>query len=213
MPRASAQAREARSESRRAQIVDAALRLWMRSGFDPTTVDAIAREAAVAKGTIYLYFPTKEAILEEAVRRYSLTGIVAEVTETLAGVPPEEAVPRVVSTVWERLRERGPLVALLLREVPLRPENARMVFERLVLPANRALAQWLDAGVRSGALRGMDTFVAARALVGMLMAFLITQEILGGRDLVPIADAAITGTIADLFLRGVLPSRPGKRPR
>ena len=43
--------------------MEAAIDLFREKGFDPTTVQAIARKAEVAAGTVYLYFPSKEAIL------------------------------------------------------------------------------------------------------------------------------------------------------
>ena len=202
-----AEARDALGVERRGQIVEAAARLWLRDGFDATSVEAIARAAGLAKGTVYLYFPSKEALLAEAVRRYSLVPAMEELTRELAGAPFEEAIPRIARELWRRLREQAPLIALLLRELPQRPDTARAFFEQVVLPTNRAFAGYLDAGVREGALRPLDSFVAARALVGMLMIFVLTQELYGGRALAPLADDAITDTAAELFLRGVLRPR------
>src|SRR3990172_3799221 len=51
------------ADERRKDILDAALDLFTKKGFNETTVDDIASGAGVAKGTIYLYFPSKEHIL------------------------------------------------------------------------------------------------------------------------------------------------------
>jgi AcrR family transcriptional regulator len=202
MPRMAAKDRDALGETRRDQILEAAIRLWLRGGFDATSVEAIAREAGLGKGTVYLYFPTKDAILDEAVRRYSLLSTLGELTHLLEAAPPEKAIPGIVAGLWTTLRERAPLIGLVLREVPLRPENARTFLEKVVLPTNRLLADYLEAGVASGDLRPLNTFVAARALVGMLVVFLLTQEVFGGRALSPLSDEAITETVTDLFLHG-----------
>src|SRR5262245_46490423 len=207
MARMAAAERDALGESRRAQIVEAAVGLWLRQGFDATPVEAIAREAGVAKGTVYLYFLSKDALLDEAVRRYTLLPAMDELTRGLAGAPIEQALPAIARGLWQRLREQAPLVGLMLRELPQRPDLARAFFERVVLPTNRLFAGYLEGGVREGALRPLDTLVAARALVGMLMIFLLTQEIYGGRDLAPLSDASITDTVAEVFLRGVLRPR------
>ncbi len=206
MPRLAAPAREALSEARRDQILEAALRLWLARGFDATPVEAIAREAGLGKGTLYLYFATKEAMLQAALERWSLLPDLDALVRTLEDVPPERAIPLVVSRLWSRLRERAPLVALLFREISLRPEDARAFLERVLLPANRLFATWLDRHVARGALRPLDTFVAARSLVGMLVMFLLTQEVFGGAALRPIADAAIVDTVSGLFLHGALPA-------
>jgi AcrR family transcriptional regulator len=210
MPRVAAKDRDALGEARRDQILGAAIRLWLRSGFDATSVEAIAREAGLGKGTVYLYFSTKDAILDEAVRRYSLLSAVGELTQLLEAAPPEEAIPKIVSGLWTTLRARAPLIGLVLREVPLRPDNARTFIEKVVLPTNRLLGDYLASWVASGALRPLNTFVAARALLGMLVVFLLTQEVFGGRTLSPISDEAITTTVVDLFLHGACASvRPG----
>jgi AcrR family transcriptional regulator len=207
MARIAADQREELGEARRTQILEAAVRLWLRQGFDATAVDAIAREAGLAKGTVYLYFPSKEALLEEALRRYSLVPAMGELAAELDGRPFEQAIPVIARELWRRLRENAPLVGLLFQELPRRPELARAFLERAVLPTNRLFAAFLERGISAGTLRPVDAFVAARALVGMLMIFVLTQEVFGGRELAPIADAAIPETAAALFLHGVLRPR------
>jgi AcrR family transcriptional regulator len=207
MARIAADQRDELSEARRSQILEAALRLWLRHGFDATAVDAIAREAGLAKGTVYLYFPSKEALLEEALRRYSLVPAMAELAAELEGRAFEQAIPIIARELWRRLRANAPLVGLLFQELPRRPELARAFLEKAVLPTNRLFAAFLERGIAAGTLRRVDAFVAARALVGMLMIFLLTQEIFGGRDVAPIADDAVPETAAELFLHGVLRPR------
>ena len=209
MARIAAAEREALSETRRTQILEAALRVWVRHGFDGSSVEAIAREAGLAKGTLYLYFPTKDAILEAIVGRYSLLPDMTELATALRATPPDRAIPLIARRFYERLRERAPLVGLVLREFSLRREDARVFLERIVLPVNRLLAAYLDEFVTQGVLRPLDTFVAARALVGMLMIFVLSQHVFGGDEIQPISDDAIVETAQELFLRGILaPPRP-----
>jgi len=209
--------RAALEAERREQILDAALRLWTRRGFDASSVDALAREAGVAKGTIYLYFATKEQLLAAAVERWSLLPDLAALSSRLGDLPLAEALPRLVEQLWSRLRAAAPLVGLLLRELAMRPAEARHFLETVVLPANGAFAEFLDARVRAGEVRALDGFVAARSLVGMLMIFVWTQHVLGGDAIRPIPDSAIVETASSLFLRGVLAPPPdrggGKTPR
>jgi AcrR family transcriptional regulator len=178
----------------------------MRCGFHGSSVEAVSREAGLAKGTLYLYFPTKDAILEALVERYSLLPDMTELTAALRNTPPERAIPLIAGRLYERLRQRAPLVGLVLREFSLRPRDARLFLERVMLPVNRLFASYLDGFVTQGVLRPLDTFVAARALVGMLIVFVLSQHVFGGEELRPIPDATIVDTVQDLFLRGVLAS-------
>jgi len=210
MPRISKARLAEHGESRRSQILEAALKVWVRDGFHAAPVEAIAREAGLGKGTIYLYFPNKEAILRAAIDQFSLLPVIGESVGKLAEIPPEQAIPAFLALAWQRLKEHAPMFrAVLAAAGVVRPENARLFFERVILPGNQIVAAYLDHCVERGALRPLDTFVAARALLGSLVTFLLSQELLGGAELRPIADAAIVETISDLFLRGAL--APGRR--
>ena len=56
---------ERKKELTRRKIVGAALKLFKQHGFDPVTMEQIAGDADIARGTLYNYFPVKEAILSE----------------------------------------------------------------------------------------------------------------------------------------------------
>lgn len=218
MARLAPSRRAALEAERREQILDAALRLWTRSGFDATTVEAIALEAGIAKGTVYLYFATKEELLAAAVERWSLLPDLSAVGAAFGDLPLEEALPRLAAQLWSRLRSAAPLAGVLLRELALRPAEARRFLETVVLPANGAFAAFLEGRIAAGELRRVDAFLAARSFVGMLMIFLWTQHLLGGDAIRPLDDEAIVATASGVFLRGVLadtrvPGAPRPRPR
>src|SRR3954467_868431 len=58
-----------RAEARPDEVLDAALELFVEKGFQNTRVEDIATRAGLSKGAVYLYFPSKEAILEGLVKR------------------------------------------------------------------------------------------------------------------------------------------------
>src|SRR3954454_10836666 len=58
-----------RAEARPDEVLDAALELFVEKGFSATRVEDIAVRAGLSQGAVYLYFPSKEAILEGLVRR------------------------------------------------------------------------------------------------------------------------------------------------
>lgn len=59
----------ARQLERAHRILDAAAELILRWGYDKTTIDDIARQAGVAKGTIYLHWKTRDALFVALLRR------------------------------------------------------------------------------------------------------------------------------------------------
>jgi AcrR family transcriptional regulator len=203
MPRVAAKDRPAFVEDRRQAILLAALRVWSKRGFDGTSVAEVAREAGLTKGTLYLYFPGKQALLEEALRRYSLRPDVEAGLARLRGLPLRDVVRGLVAVFWRGLEGRRELVGVLLRELPNHPEEARRFLAHVVLPTNRLLADYLRETLAAERLERIDPLVAARSLLGMVLTFFVSQEVLGGAALQPIAEERILGTITELFLGGV----------
>src|SRR5262245_50184076 len=118
MPKIPASERDAFYETRRASLVDVALKVWAERGFDGTSVATIAREAGIAKGTFYLYFESKDALLIEALRRNSLVPNVLALIRDLKTQSLEEAVLGFVRGAWRHLSEHRELVLVVLREMP-----------------------------------------------------------------------------------------------
>lgn len=203
MPKVAAKDRPALIEARRTQLLDATLRVLARKSFDSASVSEIAREAGLSKGTVYLYFENKDALLDALIERYSMLPTLQSLGQ-LPDVPVTDLIKRVVPLFYRGLRSRKDVLSLLLREGPTKLENGKLFLERIVLPSNRLVASWLERNLGPERAAEIDTFVAARALVGMLLVFFFTQELLGGSELHPIADERITSTVAEIFVHGVL---------
>jgi AcrR family transcriptional regulator len=204
MGRVAADKREEYAEARREQILEAALRVFASGGFAETTMDAVAAAVGVSKASLYNYFPTKDALLQELVQRYSLMPELAELIDGIRALPPERAIPTLVGQIWPRLRERRELARVLVREVQSFPDRARVYAERIRMPAYRALAQYLEARMARGELVLRDPLATAQCLFGMLWSFLLSQELMGERELHPISDEQVVAVISQLFLRGAL---------
>lgn len=171
-----------RAEARPDEVLDAALALFIENGFAATRVEDIAKRAGISKGAVYLYFPSKEALLEGLVRRAVLP--IAE--NALGALQNFEGDPRIVITaVLKMLALRlkdDKLIAipkLIFREVLGFPELAAMyrreVLDR-VLPTLEAL---LRTGIEQGYLRQVDPHLTIRSIVGPLMMHIAMAEVFG----------------------------------
>src|SRR3954471_13389495 len=69
--------RERRKEARPGELLDAALDLFVEKGFAATRSEEVAARAGVSKGTLFLYFPSKEELFK-AVVRHNMSGRFAE---------------------------------------------------------------------------------------------------------------------------------------
>ncbi len=206
MPKVAASERDAFYEGRRTEIAEAALRLWAEGGFDATSMAAVAEAAGISKGTLYLYFPSKQALLEEVLRRYSLLPNIQNLTANLAGLSFEDAVHGFVRAAWRHLSEHRDLVLLALRELPSNIDRARQAAEHILVPANRLIATYLEQQLGAERGREISFIVAGRGLIGTVILLFLTQEMLGAGRFLPVDEPQITDTIAQVFLHGVMGS-------
>jgi AcrR family transcriptional regulator len=209
MPRIAASERDAFVEKRREEITAAALELFAERGYAATPVASIARKAGLSKGSFYLYFPTKLALLEAVFRQQSLRLPLEQMVDQVGEASLDEVVHGLVRTVWAHLQERKHLVLVLIRELPSQLPLARHFMDVAVLPTNQLFAAFLAERLGEERAAELCPLVAGRGLIGMVLVMFITQEVLGGAELHPLPEDEILNSIAELFLHGVK-GRPGQ---
>jgi len=97
---------------RRQTILDSAWKIFQQSSYEAVTMDAVARETNLAKGTLFLYFHTKEELFL-AVTAQQLSEWFASVDEKLAQLSGDTAPERVIALMADSLRERAGFARLL----------------------------------------------------------------------------------------------------
>src|SRR3954465_14058296 len=90
-------------EQRPRQILEAALEVFGEQGFEHARLEDVAERASVSKGTIYNYFPSKEALFEEMVRQ--TLGDLFDLIDSVGSQPSaEEAMRAFIIGVWRYVR-------------------------------------------------------------------------------------------------------------
>jgi AcrR family transcriptional regulator len=201
-----------RPDARPAQILDAAFQLFGSRGLHGATLDEVAREAGIAKGTIYLYFPSKTALFAAMIRSRAGGLLPAAVDD------PARTADQQLVAFGDKLYEflRSPAYLSILRamvgEAAQFPEEAARFYREAILPLNRQMAETIRAGITAGRFRDVEPMVAARAYAGMFLVFALSQGLLGGEAIYPIAARQIVETVTSVFLHGVL-AEGAKQPR
>jgi AcrR family transcriptional regulator len=213
VPKIAASERDNFYETRRAEIAEVAVRLWAERGFDRTSVAEVAEAAGVSKGTLYLYFPSKQALLEDVLRRHSLLPDIEMLVEDLAGASLEEAVHAFVRRAWRHLTERRDLVLLALRELPTHLDQLQGVLENVLVPGNKLIASYLESRLGPERAEEISFVVAGRGLIGMILIMFLSHGILGAGRFLPLDEDQITSTIAQVFLHGVAGAKTGAQKR
>lgn len=99
-------------EERRQAILDTAGRLFQATSYEAVTMAGVAEVAGVAKGTVFLYFKTKEALFL-ALLEQQLESWFAAVNTGLIAISGESSIPRVTALLGEQLESRPGLTRLL----------------------------------------------------------------------------------------------------
>lgn len=207
MTKNSATKEELVREFRVREILEAACRVVARHGFQGATIDRVAEEARIAKGTVYLYFHTKEELLKAAVEQ----GIQNFTTQVRAAVAeastPLEKLQRVVKVCLQVSDANRDFFKTLLLErnflaaSPDYPEAARML--ELYLAHIHFIQETIQAGIDAGILRPHNVEASAFAL-NEAMRGCFQQRVLGLTTRAAEEDADI---LLDLFFHGVLNSQ------
>ena len=167
-------------------ILEATARVFVAHGYARATTNRIAEAAGISVGSLYQYFPSKDAIAVELLRRYRET-LIDLVRRHLQGVG-ESSLEAVVRA----------LLGALLRAEGIDPALHRVLIERVLRTSARgeisgfeervegALAEAIRGanGAMSGRNPEMTAFVVVRALLGAVHAAVVDRPALNGPELV-----------------------------
>jgi AcrR family transcriptional regulator len=196
-----------RPEARPLEILDAAQQVFGEVGFARAKLDDVARFAGVSKGTLYLYFDSKEALFREMVR----AKVVANLAEGEELVRTFEGSARhllVILTTRMFYRWRDASVARISRVVQAElgnfPELARFYFEEVILRGRRLVEEVIERGIASGEFRAEALQFGARGLPSLLVQTASVQCFFHAFDPEALNDEAAIEGLIDLYLHGVL---------
>lgn len=191
-------------EFRVREILDAACRVVSQHGFQGATVDRVAEEAKIAKGTIYLYFQKKDDLLKAAVEQ-GMENFANQVRAAVKEMTtPLEKIVRLVEASLELSDTKRDFFKTLLLErnflaaSPHHPEASHML--DLYLDYIHLIEETIQEGVNAGVLRQHDTEASAFALNESIRGC-FQQRALGLTARSAAQDAEI---LLDLLMHGVL---------
>ena len=169
-------------EARRAQIIDAAARVFAEKGFHRATTREIASAAGVSEGTIYNYFDSKADLLIGIMARLAeLEQLDVELTQALQG----DVKDFMIAISRHRLArvERGQeLLQAVLPEVLVDPELRQRFYRQYVLRIATLMEQYVQARIELGHVRPVDVPLTVRVVQGTFIGLLILR-ILGDEPL------------------------------
>jgi AcrR family transcriptional regulator len=169
-------------EARRAQIIDAAARVFAEKGFHRATTKEIASAAGVSEGTIYNYFDSKADLLIGIMARLAeLEQLDVELTQALQG-DVKDFMIAIFRHRLARIQRGQELLQAVLPEVLIDPELRQRFYRQYVLRIATLMEQYVQARIELGHVRPVDVPLTVRVVQGAFIGLLILR-ILGDEPL------------------------------
>ena len=174
--------RSRRKEARPGELLEAALDLFVEKGFAATRVDDVAARAGVSKGTLFLYFPSKEELFKAVVRE-NIAGRFAEWNtelETFVGNTSEVLI-YCYQVWWERIgaTKASGITKLMFSEAQNFPEIAQFYQQEVILPGRALIRRILQRGMERGEFRQMDLEYGTYIVLAPMMFLMLWNNSMG----------------------------------
>jgi len=199
--------RQRRKEARPQELLDAALDLFVEKGFAATRSEEVATRAGVSKGTLYLYYPSKEDLLKEVVRQNVVNQIVegVDLIRQFDG-SSSELLARVLRLWWQRMGETraSGILKLMMSEARNFPDIAQFYVDEVIKPSHAMLSELVQRGIDSGEFRPVVVDDVVHVLVTPLLFLVMNKHSLGACSAVSRLDPeTIIEAQIDLMLHGL----------
>ncbi|MBL0122173.1 MAG: TetR/AcrR family transcriptional regulator [Betaproteobacteria bacterium] len=147
---------ERRKDARPGELAAAALDLFVERGFAATRLDDVARRAGVSKGTLYLYFDSKEDLFKAVIREGYVSRITefAEKMEHFQG-SSADLIRELVNSWWTQIgaTKLAGITKLMMSEAGNFPDLANFYHDEVVVRGTGLFAAAIQRGIASGEFR------------------------------------------------------------
>ena len=174
--------RERRKQDRPGELLEAALDLFVEKGFAATRVEEVAARAGVSKGTLFLYFPSKEDLFKAVVRE----NVVAPVTQGAAEVAQfqgttGELLEWMLLQWWRRYgaTKASGISKLVMSEASNFPELASFYRQEVIEPGQALVRFALQRGLDRGELQPLNIELALHSVMAPLLFLVMWKHSMG----------------------------------
>ncbi len=174
--------RERRKQARPGELLDAALALFVEKGFAATRVEEVAAQAGVSKGTLFLYFQSKEELFKAVVHE-NLAGRFVEWNEEFERFEGDSAdmLRFCLTSWWERIgaTPASGITKLMIGEAQNFPELATYYQREVMEPGQALTRRILQRGVDRGEFRVDDMDYAIYSVIAPMIFLMMNKHALG----------------------------------
>ncbi len=174
--------RERRKDARPGELLDAALDLFVEKGFAATRAEEVAARAGVSKGTLFLYFQSKEELFKAVVRE-NISGRFKEWNEEFEAFEgtAAEMLTYCMTVWWERVgatRASG-ITKLMMSEAGNFPDIAAFYQQEVIQPGQTLIRRIMQRGMDRGEFRPMNLDYAIYSVIAPMIFLILTKHSTG----------------------------------
>jgi AcrR family transcriptional regulator len=186
--------------SKRKQIVQAAIHVFLKHGYSATTLQKVADEAHVIRATIYSHFADKHQLFKAIIEELTVNQLGVDFHERVRTATPREFVYLMRDFVKRRKQDRQYLALLrtVIGESERFPELARLFFQTVYFQGMKVGQSFFE---QHPELEVKDSQALISVVGGSMMAHLMQQELLRGKEIAPMDLDSLADTLADLITR------------
>ena len=171
-PQAAPAKRARRKEARPGELLEAALALFVEKGFAATRVEEVAARAGVSKGTLFLYFPSKEELFKAVVRENASRHL-HDAFREVAGYAgtSAELLHEFIRRWWTQYggTPAAGLTKLIMSEAANFPDLAQYYQDEVVQPSHELVRRIVQRGIARKEFRAIDLTLASHLIVAPLV--------------------------------------------
>ncbi|NET44725.1 TetR/AcrR family transcriptional regulator [Okeania sp. SIO2B3] len=192
----------------RTKILQAAQKLFAKSGYDGTTIRDLAKKAGVAEGTLFRHFTNKKAILIELATQ-GWVEILTDLLTELSEMSSYKAVAQVMRRRMLNMSRNADMMKVCFLEAQFHPELRDKIQSEVIEKMTDVAEAFFATAMERGVYRQMNPKLVARVFLGMFAIAGFSQKTLLEPDASPQAMQEMAEGLADIFLNGVLVSEKG----
>ena len=200
--------RRRRKEARPQELLDAALELFVEKGFAAARAEEVATRAGVSKGTLYLYYPSKEDLLRAVIKK-NLSERLAAGAARAADYEGSatELIRNLLADWWAQIYDdpASAVFKLIITEARTFPEIAEFYAREVIVPAHELMTRIIQRGIDQGEFRPLDPGMAMHSLILPLVMVCVHKHSLGACSQTPelFEGPAFIHAHVDLVLAGM----------
>jgi AcrR family transcriptional regulator len=190
-------------EDTRTKILQAALQLFARQGYDGTTTKDLAKSAGVAEGTLFRHFANKKAILIE-VATAGWIDILTDLLTELSEMGSYKAVSQVMKRRMLHMRKNSDLMRVCFVEAQYHPELRESIQAEVITKMTEVAEAFFETAMEKGIYRQMNPKIVAQVFLGIFAIAGFSEQTIIDPNASPKAMQEMAEGISDIFLHGVL---------